>query len=202
MGKNKSAAVLRRLDREVDSFVRRTRFFNEALTPGRARMFVLQHRLNTRQRNSVLKLKVATNCPDWDTRIRIILEEQAFERVHDQAAALLAARHLAHWEIIEELGQHIGLPLKKIRAAQPLATTQTAWAAWEGLMANRHWLEGIVANTCAERANVPGPAPHSTIVKSEGSPMRWNSASIHRASTVPNSGPTSGDVMKSPRRPA
>jgi len=23
-------------------------------------------------------------------------------------------------------------------------------------MANRHWLEGIVANTCAERANVPG----------------------------------------------
>ena len=23
-------------------------------------------------------------------------------------------------------------------------------------MANRHWLEGIVANTCAERINVPG----------------------------------------------
>ena len=23
-------------------------------------------------------------------------------------------------------------------------------------MSNRHWLEGIVANTCAERANVPG----------------------------------------------
>jgi hypothetical protein len=23
-------------------------------------------------------------------------------------------------------------------------------------MANRHWLEGIVANTCAERTNVPG----------------------------------------------
>jgi pyrroloquinoline quinone (PQQ) biosynthesis protein C len=23
-------------------------------------------------------------------------------------------------------------------------------------MANRHWLEGIVANTCAERANIPG----------------------------------------------
>jgi pyrroloquinoline quinone (PQQ) biosynthesis protein C len=38
----------------------------------------------------------------------------------------------------------------------PIDTTQIAWAAWEGLMANRHWLEGIVANTCAERANVPG----------------------------------------------
>jgi pyrroloquinoline quinone (PQQ) biosynthesis protein C len=23
-------------------------------------------------------------------------------------------------------------------------------------MANRHWLEGVVANTCAERVNVPG----------------------------------------------
>ena len=23
-------------------------------------------------------------------------------------------------------------------------------------MANRHWLEGLVANTCAERANLPG----------------------------------------------
>ena len=151
MGKKRSATVLRRLDQEVDSFVRRTRFFNEALTPGRARMFVLQHRLNTRQRNSVLKLKVATNCPDWDTRIRIIKacsEEIIADHEHGGGKA--------HWEIIEELGQHIGLALKEIRAAQPLSTTQTAWAAWEGLMANRPWLEGIVANTCAERANVPG----------------------------------------------
>ena len=152
MSNSKSAAVLlRRLDREVDSFVRRTRFFNEALTPGRARMFVMQHRLNTRQRNSVLKLKVATNCPDWDTRIRIIKacsEEVIADHEHGGGKA--------HWEIIEELGQHIGLSLTQIRAAQPIATTQTAWAAWEGLMANKHWLEGIVANTCAERANVPG----------------------------------------------
>ena len=42
------------------------------MTKGRARMFALQHRLNTRQRNSVLKLKVATNCPDWETRMRVI----------------------------------------------------------------------------------------------------------------------------------
>src|SRR5258707_12687566 len=90
MGKNKSAAVLRRLDQEVDSFVRRTRFFNEALTAGRARMFVMQHRLNTRQRNSVLKLKVATNCPDWDTRIRIIkacAEEIIADHQHGGAKA-------------------------------------------------------------------------------------------------------------------
>ena len=151
MSRRKNAAVLRGLDREVDDFVRRTRFFNEPMTPGRARMFVMQHRLNTRQRNSVLKLKVATNCPDWDTRIRIIkacAEEVIADHEHGGGKA--------HWQIIEELGQHIGLTLKEIRAAQPVATTATAWAAWEGLMANRHWLEGIVANTCAERANVPG----------------------------------------------
>ena len=44
----------------------------------------------------------------------------------------------------------------EIQKARPLPSTELCWAAWEGLMANRHWLEGIVANTCAERVNVPG----------------------------------------------
>ena len=61
-----------RMDRVVNEFVARCRWFHEPMTRGRAKMFVMQHRLNTRQRNSVLKLKVATNCTDWDTRIRII----------------------------------------------------------------------------------------------------------------------------------
>ena len=55
--------VLARLDRVVDDFSRRTRYFREEMTKGRARMFAMQHRLNTRQRNSVLKLKVATTAP-------------------------------------------------------------------------------------------------------------------------------------------
>lgn len=144
-------AVIRRLNSVVDDFCRRTRFFKEPMTKGRARMFVLQHRLNTRQRNSVLKLKVATNCPDWDMRLRIIgacSEEIIADHEHGHGKA--------HWQILEELGTHIGMKRADIRAAKPLPTTQIAWAAWEGLMANRHWLEGIVANTCAERANVPG----------------------------------------------
>jgi pyrroloquinoline quinone (PQQ) biosynthesis protein C len=62
----------------------------------------------------------------------------------------------AHWQILEELGTHIGMTLEETRGATPIGSTQLAWAAWEGLMANRHWLEGIVGNTCAERANVPG----------------------------------------------
>ena len=144
-------SVLARLDRAVDDFSRRTRYFREELTKGRARMFAMQHRLNTRQRNSVLKLKVATNCPDWETRLGIIRacsEEVIADHEHGGGRA--------HWEILEDLGVRIGIPREKIRAAQPLPSTQLAWAAWEGLMANRHWLEGIVANTCAERANVPG----------------------------------------------
>jgi pyrroloquinoline quinone (PQQ) biosynthesis protein C len=144
-------SVLARLDRVVDDFSRRTRYFHEDLTPGRARAFAMQHRLNTRQRNSVLKLKVATNCPDWNTRISIIRacsQEVIADHEH--------GRGRAHWEILEELGTRIGLTRREIRAATPLPTTQIAWAAWEGLMASRHWLEGVVANTCAERANVPG----------------------------------------------
>jgi pyrroloquinoline quinone (PQQ) biosynthesis protein C len=144
-------SVLARLDRVVDDFSRRTRYFHEPMTRGRAKTFAMQHRLNTRQRNSVLKLKVATNCPDWDTRMGILAactEEVIADHAHGGGRA--------HWEILEELGTRIGLAKKQMREAQPLPSTQIAWAAWEGLMANRHWLEGIVANTCAERANVPG----------------------------------------------
>ncbi len=64
--------VTARLDAVVDDFARRTRFFTEPLTEGRAKMFVRQHRLNSRQRNSVLKLKVATNTPDWNLKLDII----------------------------------------------------------------------------------------------------------------------------------
>jgi pyrroloquinoline quinone (PQQ) biosynthesis protein C len=99
-------------------------------------MFVMQHRQNTRQRNSVLKLKVAANCPDWDTRLAIIgacTQEVIADHEHGHGKA--------HWQILEELGTHIGMRLNDIRAATPINTTQIAWAAWEG---------------CAERANVPG----------------------------------------------
>lgn len=144
-------SVIARMDRVVNDFVARCRYFHEPMTRGRAKMFVLQHRLNTRQRNSVLKLKVATNCPDWDTRIGIIQacsEEVIADHKHGGGQP--------HWKILEDLGVRIGLKRSVIQQAQPLPSTQLAWAAWEGLMANRHWLEGIVANTCAERANIPG----------------------------------------------
>src|SRR5688572_16607038 len=149
MGKGQS--VVARMDAVVNDFVRRCRFFHEPMTVGRARMFALQHRLNTRQRNSVLKLKVATNCPIWDVRIRIIRacsEEVIADHEHGGGRP--------HWAILEDLGVRVGLKRKHLAEAKPLPSTQLAWNAWEGLMANRHWLEGIVANTCAERINVPG----------------------------------------------
>ena len=139
------------MDRVVNAFVARCAWFHQPMTRGRARMFALQHRLNTRQRNSVLKLKVATNCSDWDTRLRIIKacsEEVIADHEHGGGRP--------HWKILEDLGLRIGLKRRELQDARPLPSTELAWAAWEGLMANRHWLEGIVANTCAERINVPG----------------------------------------------
>src|SRR5260221_6487245 len=97
-------SVLARLDRVVDDFSRRTRYFHEEMTKGRARMFAMQHRLNTRQRNSVLKLKVAANCPDSDTRIGIIKacsEDVIADHEHCGGSA--------HWEILERLGTRIRL---------------------------------------------------------------------------------------------
>jgi pyrroloquinoline quinone (PQQ) biosynthesis protein C len=146
-----TADVIERLDAAVDDFARRVRFFREPLTESRARMFVRQHRLNTRQRNSVLKLRVATNCPDWDLRIGII-RACAQEVIADDEQGGVRP----HWAILEELGTFIGVDLAEIRAAEPLPTTRMCWLAWDGLMSNRHWLEGLIANTCAERVNVPG----------------------------------------------
>jgi pyrroloquinoline quinone (PQQ) biosynthesis protein C len=152
MGRGRAGeAVIRRLDEVVDAFVTRTRFFREPLTRGRAQMFVLQHRQNTRQRNSVLKLRVATNCPDWETRLQIIgacSEEVIADHAHGGGRP--------HWAILEELGLRIGLARNQMRQAPLLASTQLCWLAWESLMSNRHWLEGLIANTCAERSNVPG----------------------------------------------
>ena len=155
MARNRAAAgrnaVVRRLDAEVDDFVRRTRFFREPMTRGRAFMFVLQHRQNTRQRNSVLKLRVATNCPDWDIRLRIIgacSEEVIADHEHGGGRP--------HWAILEDLGIKVGLKRAAIRDAPLLASTQLCWLAWDALMSTQHWLEGLVANTCAERSNIPG----------------------------------------------
>jgi pyrroloquinoline quinone (PQQ) biosynthesis protein C len=149
--KRSGASVIERLDAEVDDYARRTRLFNEPMTKGRARMFVMQHRQNTRQRNSVLKLRVATNCPDWGIRLRIIgacSEEIIADHEHGGGRP--------HWAILEELGVRIGMKRKEITEAPLLVSTQLCWLAWEALMSNRHWLEGLVANTCAERANIPG----------------------------------------------
>ena len=144
-------SVTARMDKVVDDFVNRCRWWHEPLNAGRAKMFAMQHRLNTRQRNSVLKLKVAANCTDWDTRMRILKacsEEVIADHEHGGGRP--------HWAILEDLGVRIGLKRKELTEAKPLPSTQLAWNAWEGLMGSKHWLEGIVANTCAERVNVPG----------------------------------------------
>ena len=96
------ASVTSRMDKVVNEFVHRCRWFHQPLTKGRARMFALQHRLNTRQRNSVLKLKVAANCPDWDMRMRIIgacSEEVIADHAHGGGRP--------HWAILEDLGVRI-----------------------------------------------------------------------------------------------
>jgi pyrroloquinoline quinone (PQQ) biosynthesis protein C len=143
--------VIARLDRVVHEFVLRCRYFHQPLTRGRAKSFVKQHWKNTRHRNSVLKLRVATNVPDWDLRLRIIAacaEEIIADETHGGGRA--------HWLILEELGCRIGMTREEIRAAPVEPSQEMCWATWDGLMSNRHWLEGLVANTCAERINVPG----------------------------------------------
>ena len=144
-------SVIKHLDEVVDDFARTVPFFYEPLTRGRAITFVEQHRLNTRQRNTVLKLRVATNCPDWEVRTSI-LKGCTQEAIADSEYG----GGKAHWEILQELGTYIDLELSEIQTAEPLKSTRLCWLAWDSLMSNTHWLEGLIANTCAERVNVPG----------------------------------------------
>ena len=143
--------VISRLDEVVHDFVMRTPIFHEPITMGRARMFVLQHRQNTRYRNSVLKLRVATNCPVWDVKLGI-LEAVSEEIIADDEFG----DGRPHWKIVEDLGVALGLKREDIVNSELLPSTQLSWLAWDALMSNRHWLEGLIANTCAERTNVPG----------------------------------------------
>lgn len=147
----KATGVVKELDGILSDFMNNTRYFQEPYNLGRAQTFVMQHRLNTRYRNSVLKLKVATNCPDWETRLRII-GASAEEIIADDEFG----GGLPHWQILENLGVAMGMSRNKIRAATPIKTTQLAWNAWNGLMDNKHWLLGLVANVVAERANISG----------------------------------------------
>ena len=146
-----STGIVAEMDKLLDSFMDNTRYFHEPFNLGRAYTFVLQHRQNTRYRNSVLKLKVATNTPDWETRLRII-GASAEEIIADDEFG----GGLPHWQILENLGVDAGLTREEIRAAKPIKTTQLAWNAWNGLMSNSHWLCGLVANVVAERANISG----------------------------------------------
>jgi hypothetical protein len=144
--------VLARLDRAVDDFCRRTRYFREDMTKGRARMFAMQHRLNTRQRNSVLKLRVATNCPDWDTRIGIIRacsEEVIADHEH--------GRGRAHWEILG-LGTRIGLAQRNSgrEAHREHAACLVGLGRPDG---EPSLARGIVANTAPSAPTSPATAP-------------------------------------------
>lgn len=159
----KATGIVRELDKIVDTFVDNTRYFQEPYNWGRAQMFVYQHRLNTRHRNSVLKLKVATNTPDWETRLRII-GASTEEIIADNEFG----GGLPHWQLLENVGIAIGMSKEKIRAAKPLTSTQLAWNAWNGLMGNTHWLLGLVGNVICERTNISGYGTINPIFKAHG----------------------------------
>ena len=92
-------SVIAGIDKAVENFSKQNRMLNEPMTKGRAYMFVMQHRLNTRQRNSVLKLRVATNTPVWDVKMDILeacVEELVSDVEHGDGRP--------HWKVLEDSG--------------------------------------------------------------------------------------------------
>jgi len=107
-------SVIAGIDKAVDNFSKNNRMLNEPMTKGRAYMFVMQHRLNTRQRNSVLKLRVATNTPVWDVKMDILeacVEELVSDVEHGDGRP--------HWKVLEDLGVDCGMKRAQISNAKP-----------------------------------------------------------------------------------
>ena len=75
----------------------------------------------------MLKLKVATNCEDWDTRMRILQacsDEVLADHQHGGGRP--------HWAILEDLGVRIGLKRKDLTAAKPLPSTESPGTRGKG----------------------------------------------------------------------
>lgn len=142
--------LVKKMDEILEEGLERINYFSEEITPGKARMFVLQHRLNSRYRNSTLKLRVATNCTVWEIKINIL--EACSEEILGDYKYFDGK---PHWKMLEELGLQLGLKKEQIQSERPLRTTRAAWFMYEGLMSNTHWLLGLLGNTCMERAFIP-----------------------------------------------
>ena len=132
------------LDEMVREFLRTCRYLNEPLTRERARVWLLQHDIRVKHFNSRLKPRVASKCPHWDVRLRIL--KTCMEEVIDDPTI-----GRPHTQLIKEVGQAIGIPTAEFDANRELPPTTIGLHIFENIATNGSWLEGWILGALGER---------------------------------------------------
>ncbi|HWP57791.1 MAG TPA: iron-containing redox enzyme family protein [Candidatus Acidoferrales bacterium] len=120
-------------------------FYALKITTARARLYLLQLGIYTRQRRNYWP-QVAANCPELEVKQRILAHEYE-ELVEDEHSKK------GHLDLIVRQGKEIGLSEEAILKAEPLPTTRAAVYGWWWLARHRPWQEALAASTIAEWTN-------------------------------------------------
>lgn len=87
---------------------------------------------------------VVGNCPVLEVR-RFVVTENLWEEEANEATS--------HYQLLVDMGVALGLTEDEITNAEPIASTQTAFLAWETLTRNLPWIEGLAAKGSLEALN-------------------------------------------------
>jgi pyrroloquinoline quinone (PQQ) biosynthesis protein C len=87
---------------------------------------------------------VVGNCPILEVR-RFIVAENLWEEEANEATS--------HYQLLVDMGMKLGMTEDEITNAEPIASTQTAFLAWETLTRNQPWIEGLAAKGSLEALN-------------------------------------------------
>lgn len=87
---------------------------------------------------------VVGNCPVLEVR-RFVVTENLWEEEANEATS--------HYQLLVDMGIALGMTEDEITNAEPIASTQTAFLAWETLTRNQFWIEGLAAKGSLEALN-------------------------------------------------
>jgi len=122
---------------------RRIGWFNEPLTKGRGRAYLLQHILRNRLLSSVLRPAWMSRCPDLDV-VRHTIAQMRQELVMDDEI------RTGHTTILWQMGRNIGLSDDEMNTVMPVPLVALAFHAWENIARTRHWIAGWLSTSVDE----------------------------------------------------
>lgn len=118
-------------------------WFHDPLTPGRGRMYLLQHILRNRLLSSVLRPAWMSRCPDPEVVRKTIGQMREELLMDDQIGT-------GHTAILWQMGRNIGLTDAEMDNVTPLPLVDVAFNVWENICRTRHWISGWLSTSTDE----------------------------------------------------